>query len=83
MRRIWSKTQLGTYIGNHIFCLGPLANTSQCQPLPNKHPGLTAMSKCGKTLLDIRLKSRLRHRPMQYRNVLYNLRLNNSIETCL
>ena len=41
------KTQLGTYIENHhSFCLGPQANTSLYQSLPNKHPGLTTMSKC-------------------------------------
>ena len=40
------KSQLGTYIGNHhnLFC--PLASKAQGQPLPNKHPGLAAMSKC-------------------------------------
>ena len=41
------KTQLGTYIKNHHeLCFGSLANTSQCQPLSNKHLGLAAMSKC-------------------------------------
>ena len=29
------------------FCCGPLANKSQCQHLPNKHPGLAAMFKIG------------------------------------
>ena len=49
------KTQLGTHIGNHhIFYFDPLANTSQRQPLPIKHPGLAAMPKCGKTILDLR-----------------------------
>ena len=42
------KIQVGTYIGNHhTFCFERLANTPQCQPLPNKHPGLVAVSKCG------------------------------------
>ena len=42
------KTQLGTYVGSHhIFCLGPLANTSPRQPVSNKHPVLAAMSNCG------------------------------------
>ena len=36
-------TQVGTYIGNK-FCFKPSANTAQCQPLPDKHPGLAAMS---------------------------------------
>ena len=41
-------TQPETYIGNHhIFRFGPLANTSQYQYLPNKSPGLVAMSNCG------------------------------------
>ena len=45
--KLGTKTQLGTYSGNcHIFCFGPLANTSQCQPLPNKYPALAVMSKC-------------------------------------
>ena len=42
------KTQIGTYIEkHHTFSFRSLANTSQCQPLPNNHPGLAAMSKCG------------------------------------
>ena len=41
-------TQLGTPIGNHhSFCFGPSAKTSQYRSLPNKHPELAAMSKCG------------------------------------
>ena len=35
----------GPYYGNLNFCLGALANTSQCQPQPNKPPGLAEMSK--------------------------------------
>ena len=46
--RLRPKTQQGAYTGNHHkFCFGPLTNTSQCQPLPNKHPEFAAMSKCG------------------------------------
>ena len=42
------KTQFGTYIGNHKnFCFITLANTSQYQSLPNKHPVLAVISKCG------------------------------------
>ena len=60
------KTQLGTYIGNHKFCFSPSANTPQCQPLPNKHPGLTAMSERGGTLLDLRTRLRLTPKNMFY-----------------
>ena len=40
------KTQLGMYNGNNQkFYFVALANTAQGQHLPNKHPGLAAMSK--------------------------------------
>ena len=49
------ETQLGKYIGKRRnFYFGLLENASQGQPLPNKHTGPTALSKCGKTLLDLK-----------------------------
>ena len=42
------KTQLETYDGNHLkICFGPSENIAQSHPLPNKHPGLVAISECG------------------------------------
>ena len=50
------KTQLGTYNRNyHNFCFGSLANTSQCQPRPNKHPGLAAGLNVIKKKLSLRI----------------------------
>ena len=49
------KTQFGMHIGDHhSFCFGPLANISRCHRLPNKHPGLAAMSKSDETVLILR-----------------------------
>ena len=44
--QVGPKTKLGTYNGNHnFFIFWPISNHSTSQLLPNKHPGLTAMSK--------------------------------------
>ena len=60
--QLGSKTQLGTYIGNHKFRFSLPGNTTQCQPLPSKHPGLAAMSQFTSTLSDLRTRLRLRPR---------------------